>query len=224
VAWPGIDAGRFLGAGRNAEPVSTREALRAFACVALGAALIWGVARLGARAEPILGGWLGMWGIVLLLHFGALRLLSILWRSAGIDARPVMREPVRAASLAEFWGSRWNTAFRDAARRLVFTPVARRLGSTAGAVAAFLASGLAHELVISVPARGGYGLPTAYFLLQGAAVLFERTRVARKLRLGQGWRGRAFTGVVALVPAFWLFPPRFVERVTLPMLAALGAT
>jgi hypothetical protein len=87
-----------------------------------------------------------------------------------------------------------------------------------------VASGLIHELVISVPARGGYGMPTAYFVLQGLALAGERSSLGRRLGLGRGWRGWLFTMVATAGPAYWLFPPVFVRNVILPMLAAIGAT
>ena len=74
------------------------------------------------------------------------------------------------------------------------------------------------------PARGGYGLPTAYFLLQAAGLIFERTRLVRWLGLGGGWRGWLFTAVVTVGPLYWLFHPVFVRNVILPMLQAIGAT
>ena len=86
----------------------------------------------------------------------------------------------------------------------------------------FLLSGLVHELVISVPARGGYGLPTGYFLLQGLGVAAEHTRVGRRIGLGHGWRGWLFTMLVTAAPAFWLFHPPFIRNLILPMLKALN--
>ena len=97
------------------------------------------------------------------------------------------------------------------------------VGAARATLLVFLASGLIHELVISVPARGGYGLPTGYFVLQGLGVAGERTRLGRRLGLGRAWRGWLFTVFVAAAPAFWLFPPAFVRNVILPMLAFIGA-
>lgn len=71
------------------------------------------------------------------------------------------------------------------------------------------------NLVISLPAGAGYGLPTAYFLLQGIGILFERA-------LPQ-IRGRIFTILITAVPAFWLFHPPFVHNVILPFMNAIGA-
>src|SRR5436190_2234880 len=81
--------------------------------------------------------------------------------------------------------------------RFAFRPLRTRIGVVGATLGAFAVSGLIHELVIAVPARGGYGLPTTYFLLQGVAVCAERTRAGRRLGLAHGWRGRLFTIVVA---------------------------
>ena len=70
--------------------------------------------------------------------------------------------------------------------------------------------------MISCAARGGYGLPTAYFVLQGVGVSFERSRVGRRLGLRRSVRGTAG-------PAFWLFHPPFVRYVVLPFMRAIGA-
>jgi hypothetical protein len=85
----------------------------------------------------------------------------------------------------------------------------------------YLVSGAVHETVISVPAGAGFGLPTAYFLLQGLATLFERSLPGRRLGLGRGVRGRIFAVATVAAPAFWLFHPAFVQNVFLPMLRVL---
>ena len=189
----------------------------------LGVALIWAGVRLTLPVHPLLAGWVGMTGMMFVLHFGTFHLLSLAWRTVRVDARPVMRNPLRSTSLAEFWGRRWNTAFHELATRFTFRPLLPVAGPVGATLLAFLASGLVHELVISVPARGGYGLPTGYFLLQGLGLLAERARGARRSGLARGASGRLFALVVAAGPAFWLFPPVFVRTVILPMLAAIGA-
>jgi Membrane bound O-acyl transferase family len=134
-----------------------------------------------------------------------------------------MQAPIFATSLVEFWSTRWNTAFSDLAHDLAFRPLARRFGVTSATLGVFLISGILHDLVISLPARAGYGLPTAYFLFQGLAVLAERSTIGRARGLGKGFRGWLFTLVCAGGPAFWLFHPPFVTNVILPMLRAIGA-
>ena len=86
-----------------------------------------------------------------------------------------------------------------------------------------MVSGLIHDLVISLPARGGYGLPTLYFLLQGAGVAVERSRFGGRFGLGHGARGWCFMMVFLVVPVFGLFHPWFVLRVILPFMRAIHA-
>jgi hypothetical protein len=224
LAWPGMDATAFLfGTDRLAQPPRS-EWMAAVLKTSLGATLTWVIARTALAVNPLLAGWLGMAGLIFVLHFGTFHLLSLGWRSLGVNAMPVMRNPMRSTSLAEFWGRRWNTAFHELATRFTFRPLRSVVGLTGATVLVFLVSGLIHELVISLPARGGYGLPTGYFVVQGLGVAAERTRLGRRLGLGRGWRGWLFTVLATAGPAFWLFPPRFVRNVILPMLAAIGAT
>ena len=224
LAWPGMDAEAFLsGTNRPARPQPS-EWMAAALKTLLGATLIWVVARTAVPVHPLLAGWLGMAGLIFLLHFGTFHLLSLGWRSIGVNAMPVMQNPLRSSSLAEFWGRRWNTAFHELATRFTFRPLRPIVGPASAALLVFLVSGLIHELGISIPAHGGYGLPTGYFVIQGLGVAGERTRLGRRVGLGRAWRGWLFTVVVAAAPAFWLFPPLFVRNVILPMLAFIGAT
>jgi hypothetical protein len=223
LAWPGMDASAFLRPAARLAGPRQPEWMFAALKMLLGATLIWVVARTAYPERPLLAGWLGMVGLILVLHFGTFHLLSLAWRRQGVNAAPVMRSPLLASSLADFWGRRWNTAFHELASRFTFRPLRPVFGVTGATLLVFLASGVIHELVISVPAHGGYGLPTGYFLIQGLGVAGERTRAGRRMGLGHGRRGWLFTLLVTAGPAFWLFPQPFVYNVVLPTLAVIGA-
>lgn len=216
--WPGMDARSF---SQDGAAGSCREWTAAVVKTALGALLFWGIAR--RLGEPLAAGWCGMIGLVMLLHFGTFHLLSLAWRAAGVNAPPLMNSPLLAESLGDFWGSRWNLAFRQIGYELVFVPFRKIVGASAATAAIFLSSGLIHDLVISLPAGAGYGLPTLYFVLQGAGLLAEKTAAGRKLGLARGWVGRAYAFTVAAGPAFWLFHPPFVLRVMIPFMKTVGA-
>ncbi len=224
--WPGMDANAFL--DPRPLPANRRPNLGewafATAKLGLGVVLVWVIVPLLPADELLLRGWIGMVGLVFLLHFGTFHLLSCVWRRNGVDARPLMHWPVLSVSVTDFWGRRWNTAFRDLTHRFLFRPLSRRLGPRGGLAVGFLVSGIVHDLIISVPAEGGYGGPTLYFVTQGLAVVVDRSRVGRSLGLGDGWRGRAFTALVVVGPAYGLFHPLFVRRVVVPFLDALGAS
>ena len=225
LAWPGMDAPSFFTQPARATltPAAT-EWLFAAGKLAVGAALIFAVVPVARQhAPPYLVGWIGMVGLVIVLHFGVFHLLSCLWRRAGVGAVPLMNYPVASCSVSEFWGKRWNLAFRDLTYRFLFRPVMRRLGPGWALGIAFTCSGLVHDTVISVPAGGGYGGPTLYFLLQVLAIFVERSALGQRWRLGRGWTGWLFAMIVLLGPAYLLFQPVFVEGIVVPFLDDLGA-
>jgi len=133
-----------------------------------------------------------------------------------------MQKPLASRSLSELWGKRWNLGFRTLSHTWVFQPLQKRFGPVAATLGAFLASGLIHDVVISVPAGAGYGLPTAYFFVQGLGAIVERSQTGQRLGLGRGTRGWLWTVVIALGPVYALFHPWFVMRVMVPFLHAIA--
>lgn len=151
--------GRFhLLATPQTERPSRRELFVGLADFCFGILLLF-VAVKTVNSHPLIGGWLGMAGIAFVLLFGLVRLLSILWRRAGVNAQPIMNAPILATSLTDFWGRRWNLAFRDLAHTHVFRPLVKNVGIAGATMAVFLVSGLIHDAAISTSAQAGYGLP-----------------------------------------------------------------
>ena len=223
AAWPGMDAEAFLDSGYRVQRPLVQQWLWACAKTALGVVLFWVIARQIPVDHSLLRGWIGLVGLIFLLHFGSFHLVSLFWQTQGIDAQPIMSNPIAARTLSEFWGRRWNLGFRQLAHEFLFRPLFRRTGAIVAGLAVFLVSGLIHDLVISVPARGGYGLPTAYFLLQGIGVIFERSPWAGHVALQGKLPARILTLLVTAAPAYWLFHPPFVQRVILPFMRAIHA-
>jgi hypothetical protein len=220
--YAGMDAESFF-RGPPAAPPPAREWLATTTKALAGAAMTWLVARLLFPTHPFAAAWVAMIGLALLLHFGVLDLFALAWRARGVDARPLMRRPTRATSVADFWGKRWNTGFRTLAHDFLFEPLRRtRIGPTGATAAVFLASGVVHDLVISVPARGGYGLPTLYFLIQFAGLLVERAKPLRRIFSRHAALGRLFAIVVTLAPLPLLFHERFVNVAIVPFLKTIG--
>jgi alginate O-acetyltransferase complex protein AlgI len=201
LLWPGMDPSAFA---RRAPAEGLGLLAWGAAKMVLGAALLLGV-RTG---RPVSDAIVVLLGIGFLVHLGFLDALAGFWRLRGFPVERLFENPAAARSLGEFWGRRWNRAFHHVARERVFRPAARRWGPAGGVLAAFAFSGLVHELLLSVPAGGGYGLPSLYFLLHGALVAAER-----RWRIG----GRTWTHFWVLAPAPLLFHPPFVRALLLPL-------
>ncbi|MEM7011289.1 MAG: MBOAT family protein [Verrucomicrobiota bacterium] len=221
VMWPGLNARAFL--CESAQSPQLREWVWAAAKTLFGAAMIWGVVRWIPAEQQLLIAWVGMIGMIFLLHFGSFHLISCFWRTCGISAQPLMRNPVAATSVSEFWSDRWNLAFRDLSNRFLFRPIAKRFGVVWGTIGVFVFSGVVHDIVISIPAAAGFGLPTLYFIIQAAAVFIERSKFGKRIGLTRGWRGWLFTLVAVLSPVGWLFHRPFAEDVIVPFLEAIFA-
>lgn len=223
VAHAGMDARAFLDRKRGPDRPRAAEWLQASAKTLIGVmTLIFGVSLANEFAGSIAAAWVGFASLILCVHFGLLHLISLAWRTGGIDARPIMNAPARAKTLSAFWSNGWNTAFSSVANTHIFAPLMRRFGMAPALYATFAVSGLVHELAISLPGGAGWGLPTFYFLLQAAGVLIERSHLGRILGLRSGIRARLFLWLFVLAPMPALFHRPFLQGVMAPMLRAIG--
>lgn len=216
ILWPGMEIAAFFGAKGKVEAAKPSEWLAAVMKTTWGAILVWLVSP--HLNHDYFHAWAGMIGLILMLHFGSFHLLSLLWRAFGVNAEPIMKAPLLSRSLSEFWSERWNRAFNKLANHYFFKTSFRTIGFRTGILFTFLMSGLIHELVISVPARGGYGLPTLYFLIQGLGILIERSRWAKRSMIFSGKKGLLFTWTILAFPVPLLFHTPFLNNVILPFL------
>ncbi|MDA0347840.1 MAG: MBOAT family protein [Verrucomicrobia bacterium] len=216
LLWPGMDIGEFLGAKGKAVRATLFEWLVAILKTVLGALLVWGLTP--QIEDPFSRAWSGMVGLILMLHFGSFQLLSIVWRIFDVKAEPIMKSPLLSRTLSEFWSVRWNRAFNNLANAYFFKPIYRKMGLPCAVVFTFLMSGLIHDLVISIPAGGGYGLPTLYFAFQGLGIIAERSKPGKQLGISDGVGGIIFTWLILVAPVFLLFHTSFLYEVMNPFL------
>ncbi len=221
-AWPGMDIRAFIQSG-NVQRPGLRDWVFAAIKTVIGSLLLFFVVRALPESYPYLAGWVGMIGMGLTLHFGTFHLLSCAWRRLGVDAPPLMDRPLASTSLSEFWGRRWNRAFRDLTYGFLFRPLIRSFGPRRALLIGFVASGIIHDLVISFPAGGGYGGPTLFFSLHGVALFIERSPFGRRIGMGAGTSGRLYALGLVLLPAPLLFHPPFVIEIIVPFLRAIHA-
>ena len=217
LLWPGLDPQAFFTHRRDVETPAPSEWACGVLKMAFGLLLLRVVAPRCLTVHELAAGWVAMIGLVFTLHFGLFHLAALGWRRAGRDVVPIMLAPIMATSLNEFWSRRWNLAFRDFAYTFVFRPLVRQRQARLAEWLVFAFSGLVHELAISVPAGAGFGLPLAYFLLQGFGVWIERRLPGAGVTRSRlfGW---LFTALLAAPAAYWLFHPAFVRRLILPLI------
>ncbi len=217
IAWPDLDADGFFAITAKPDSVGTPQWLAAFFRAA-GGSLLLSASFYSEFASSMIRGWLVMMGAIFVLHFGSFHLIALGWKIAGRSVVPIMDAPTRSTSLAEFWGRRWNLAFRDYSHRFVFRPAARRWNTSVATWCVFVFSGLVHELAISVPAGAGFGWPLGYFFLQGLGVSAERQLASRGVSLRGTFAGWCFTAACTIPGAFLLFHYPFVSNVVMPLI------
>jgi len=138
-------------------------------------------------------------------HFGALRVLKGCLRATGFPVRTLFPNLLKTQGVGDFWSRRWNVGYSQMMQRLVGRPVEALAGVNTGTMAIFVASGLLHELAITLPVQSGFGLPTVYFTLHGFLTLLER-RWGRPI-------GKMPALLAVVLPLGLLFPPAFQNEV-----------
>ena len=219
AAWPGMRPSLFAGLGTRSLPGSLR--LMASGAIRLAAgALLFLAARLAwAEGHAILATALVLPGLSLILHFGIFNILAGIWRLLGARCDALFRAPLRSRSLTEFWGRRWNLAFSEMTALGIYRPLEPRVGRPAAMAAAFLVSGLLHEIAISLPVNRGFGLPLSYFALHGLLRLVEQglERAGHPISR-HAWIGRVWTVFWLVLPLPILFHRPFLVGVVWPLL------
>ena len=206
LAWPGVIPDYF-GERGPAQMIDSGRFLAAWARMAIGAAGIVTLAVCAPRLPETVLGLAGIAALLVTIHLGICDLLPWLLRWAGYRVPLLFDRPWAAVSLAGFWGRRWNLAFADMNQRMFLRTAYRHFGKGGSRFALFALSGALHELGLSFPAGGGWGMPLGYFLLQGALVeVEERFRIA----------GRAWVALCVLAPAPWLFHEPFRRALIVP--------
>jgi 4-amino-4-deoxy-L-arabinose transferase-like glycosyltransferase len=96
-----MDAESFLDERKRPPTPRLQQWLWAFGQTGVGAALLWLVARNISPERPLLRGWTGMLGLILLLHFGIFQLAALVWQQRSCARRFALN---RSASFGENGG------------------------------------------------------------------------------------------------------------------------
>jgi hypothetical protein len=212
TVWPGMKPEELTKRAAADDDAGVRFA-RGLVLTLLGIAAVVLLA-LGIGVLPqIVTGWLGIFAILLTIHFGVSELLTAALRFSGRPVKPLFDLPLASKSLREFWTSRWNRPFVDMNRSLFMPGLTRRFGMKGAVVGSFLISGLLHEMAISYPAGAGWGGPMLYFTLQAFLVLLEK-----QMKIAS----RVFTWCAILLPLPLLFGSAFRETFILGGLELLA--
>lgn len=141
----------------------------------------------------------------------------------GLDLDPQFNEPYLATSLQDFWGRRWNLMVSNILRLSVYNPirrvasplVGRRWAIVCGTLAAFMVSGLMHEVIFFYFTRVWPTWEvTWFFVLHGVCTAVEvavKEAIAGRFRLHRVISGLLTIGFVGLT-GVWLFLPQILRN------------
>lgn len=213
IPWPGFDEGRF---SARLEDQSSWPRLVGGSTRLIVGLVVLSVAAAGLEAWGEVATWLGIAGVLLVVHLGYAEILTWCVQKLGFGVRPLFDRPWASRSLGEFWTRRWNVAFVEMDRALYLPLLRWRLKPRAAAFGVFVLSGVLHEMAISYPAGAGYGLPMTYFGIHAVAVFAERSVL--RVRDWPAWLARIWTVSLVLVPLPLLFHEAFRTELIVPLL------
>ncbi|KAL0353692.1 UNVERIFIED_CONTAM: putative long-chain-alcohol O-fatty-acyltransferase 4 [Sesamum angustifolium] len=142
----------------------------------------------------------------------------------GLELEPPSDEPYLATSLREFWGRRWNLTVNSLLRQTVYKPVRSSAAAVVGkdwaalsaVLAAFLVSGLMHELLFWYVSRASPSWEmTMFFVVQGVCVVVEfglQVALAEKKWRLPWFVSRSLTVGFVVATSFWLFFPPLMRN------------
>lgn len=163
---------------------------------------------------------LALLGLSMLLHFGLFNILVGLLRFFGVRCTTLFNSPGSSRSLQEFWSKRWNLAFSELTTISIYRPIASISSRRKAIWVSFISSGIFHEMAISFPAHGGYGLPTLYFVIHGIGIELENVffKNSKKLVILH----KLWTILFIVLPLPLLFHSYFINRIVLPFIRGIA--
>ena len=212
TVWPGMQLKGFT---TRSAVVDNGWLVRGLGGMSIGLALLGSITfvDLGDYAT----GWLAVVGLLTTVHFGYADVLSWFMRTRGFNIQRLFKAPEQSKTLNDFWTRRWNVAFVEM-DRVLFMPALRKISRRWAPLLMLLLSGLLHELALSYPAGGGWGLPMIYFAIHGAGMHLERLPwFAAAPRLFKLW----WTRILVLAPAGLVFHGPFREALPLQLITQL---
>ena len=204
LLWAGMNPGAFQGERRKISWMADFYAGLGYLLAGLGMCVLLGYLEVYVLVAMFIG-------LSLFFHFGVLRITTSFWRFLGFPVRPLFRNPLASCDVRDFWSTRWNISFSQMIARAVRRPLVGCLGPEKSMFGVFLVSGVFHELVITVPVKSGYGMPTLYFLIHGIAVMIEKDTWPH-------WVKKFIALLLVVVPLPLLFPEKFTHEIIMPCL------
>ncbi|KAK8487411.1 hypothetical protein V6N13_141346 [Hibiscus sabdariffa] len=139
----------------------------------------------------------------------------------GVELEPQFKTPIRATSLQDFWGRRWNLRVSDTLRSTIYNPIKTlstriigpRWASLPAVLATFVTSGLMHELLYYHIIRETPTWEiTWFFVLQGIFIdieifLKKKLVATGKFKLHEAISGPLTLSIITLTAVWLCFTP-----------------